>query len=70
MSNSFYEGLVTILTIIFIIFVIFVIYKIISSTPQAYKKGKEKFDNSTLGLALRVKKEKLKKEHNDLNKHK
>lgn len=67
MSNSFYEALATIITIIFIILVLFSIYKVISSTPKVYKKGKEKFDNSTLGLALRVKKEKLKKELDDLN---
>ena len=70
MSNNFYEMLASLVTFIFIGAIIFIIYRVITSAPIVYKHRKNKFNNSTLGLALRVKKEKLKKELDELKKDK
>ena len=66
MSNlsDFIEG---VFNIAFAIFVLYILYKILESIGG---KAKNKFDNTVVGMSLKVKKHKLKKELEEINKDK
>ena len=64
-AGSFGDFFGALFVFAFLGFVFYILYKILESLG---KKAKNKFDDSVVGMSLKVKKEKLKRELQDLKK--